>query len=167
MLGQLLITFAFLAKLAKLNLMPQLFNIIWTAGFMAMVLTACPSNSWDPDKQFAEQRRGQEEVLRIAQIEKSQNISKNLVRIERDALVHIQSGILISELNKVMGYRFEVLASASIPGAASVWETRRYRVGHLIASHFGQTSKEYEICDQDRELFTLTLANGVVRTMEY
>ena len=145
--------------------MPQLMNIIWTAGFMAMVLTGCRDNSWDPDKQFAEQRRVQEEAIRKAQIEKSQNSSKNVVRIERDALVRIQSGIPISELNKVMGYRFEVLAS--IPDAASVWETRRYRVGHLIASHFGQTSKEFEICDQDRELFTLTLANGVVRTVEY
>ena len=132
---------------------------------MAMVLTACRYNSWDPDKQFAEQRRVQEEAIRKAQIEKSQNTSKNVVRIERDALVRIQSGIPISELNKVMGYRFEVLAS--IPDAASVWETRRYRVGHLIASHFGQTSKEFEICDQDRELFTLTLASGVVRTVEY
>ena len=132
---------------------------------MAMVLTACRYNSWDPDKQFAEQRRVQEEAIRKAQIEKSQNSSKNVVRIERDALVRIQSGIPISELNKIMGYRFEVLAS--IPDAASVWETRRYRVGHLIASHFGQTSKEFEICDQDRELFTLTLANGVVRTVEY
>ena len=132
---------------------------------MAIVLTACRSNSWDPDKQFAEQRRVQEDAIRKAQIEKSQNSSKNVVRIERDALVRIQSGIPISELNKVMGYRFEVLAS--IPDAASVWETRRYRVGHLIASHFGQTSKEFEICDQDRELFTLTLANGVVRTVEY
>ena len=140
-------------------------TIIWTAGFMAIVLTACRSNSWDPDKQFAEQRRVQEEAIRKAQIEKSQNSSKNVVRIERDALVRIQSGIPISELNKIMGYRFEVLAS--IPDAASVWETRRYRVGHLIASHFGQTSKEFEICDQDRELFTLTLANGVVRTVEY
>lgn len=140
-------------------------TIIWTAGFMAIVLTACRSNSWDPDKQFAEQRRVQEDAIRKAQIEKSQNSSKNIVRIERDALVRIQSGIPISELNKVMGYRFEVLAS--IPDAASVWETRRYRVGHLIASHFGQTSKEFEICDQDRELFTLTLANGVVRTVEY
>ncbi|MDE0576243.1 MAG: hypothetical protein OSB39_04815 [Opitutales bacterium] len=140
-------------------------TIIWTAGFMAIVLTACRSNSWDPDKQFAEQRRVQEDAIRKAQIEKSQNSSKNVVRIERDALVRIQSGIPISELNKVMGYRFEVLAS--IPDAASVWETRRYRVGHLIASHFGQTSKEFEICDQDRELFTLTLANGVVRTVEY
>jgi hypothetical protein len=145
--------------------MPQLMTIIWTAGFMAIVLTACRSNSWDPDKQFAEQRRVQEDAIRKAQIEKSQNSSKNIVRIERDALVRIQSGIPISELNKVMGYRFEVLAS--IPDAASVWETRRYRVGHLIASHFGQTSKEFEICDQDRELFTLTLANGVVRTVEY
>ncbi len=132
---------------------------------MAIVLTACRYNSWDPDKQFAEQRRVQEDAIRKAQIEKSQNSSKNVVRIERDALVRIQSGIPISELNKVMGYRFEVLAS--IPDAASVWETRRYRVGHLIASHFGQTSKEFEICDQDRELFTLTLANGVVRTVEY
>ena len=140
-------------------------TIIWTAGFMAIVLTACRSNSWDPDKQFAEQRRVQEDAIRKAQIEKSQNSSKNVVRIERDALVRIQSGIPISELNKVMGYRFEVLAS--IPDAASVWETRRYRVGHLIASYFGQTSKEFEICDQDRELFTLTLANGVVRTVEY
>lgn len=140
-------------------------TIIWTAGFMAIVLTACRSNSWDPDKQFAEQRRVQEDAIRKAQIEKSQNSSKNVVRIERDALVRIQSGIPVSELNKVMGYRFEVLAS--IPDAASVWETRRYRVGHLIASHFGQTSKEFEICDQDRELFTLTLANGVVRTVEY
>ena len=140
-------------------------TIIWTAGFMAIVLTACRSNSWDPDKQFAEQRRVQEDAIRKAQIEKSQNSSKNVVRIERDALVRIQSSIPISELNKVMGYRFEVLAS--IPDAASVWETRRYRVGHLIASHFGQTSKEFEICDQDRELFTLTLANGVVRTVEY
>ena len=140
-------------------------TIIWTAGFMAIVLTACRSNSWDPDKQFAEQRRVQEDAIRKAQIEKSQNSSKNVVRIERDVLVRIQSGIPISELNKVMGYRFEVLAS--IPDAASVWETRRYRVGHLIASHFGQTSKEFEICDQDRELFTLTLANGVVRTVEY
>lgn len=132
---------------------------------MAMVLTACRDNLWDPDNQFAEQRRAQEEAIRKAQIEKSRNSSNNLVRIEKDALVHIQSGIPISELNKVMGYRFEVLAS--IPSAASVWETRRYRVGHLIASHFGQTSKEFEICDQDRELFTLTLANGVVRTVEY
>jgi hypothetical protein len=132
---------------------------------MAMVSTACRDNLWDPDNQFAEQRRAQEEAIRKAQIEKSRNSSKNLVRIERDALVHIQSGIPISELNKVMGYRFEVLAS--IPSAASVWETRRYRVGHLIASHFGQTSKEFEICDQDRVLFTLTLANGVVRTVEY
>ena len=140
-------------------------TIIWTAGFMAIVLTACRSNSWDPDKQFAEQRRVQEDAIRKAQIEKSQNSSKNVVRIERDALVRIQSGIPISELNKVMGYRFEVLAS--IPDAASVWETRRYRVGHLIASHFGQNSKEFEICDQDRELFTLTLANGVVGTVEY
>ena len=145
--------------------MPQLMTIIWTAGFMAIVLTACRSNSWDPDKQFAEQRRVQEEAIRKAQIEKSQNSSKNVVRVESVALVRIQSGIPISELNKVMGYRFEVLAS--IPDAASVWETRRYRVGHLIASHFGQTSKEFEICDQDRELFTLTLANGVVRTVEY
>jgi len=145
--------------------MPQLMTIIWTAGFMAIVLTACRSNSWDPDKQFAEQRRVQEDAIRKAQIEKSQNSSKNVVRIERDALVRIQSGIPISELNKVMGYRFEVLAS--IPDAASVWETRRYRVGHLIASHFGQNSKEFEICDQDRELFTLTLANGVVGTVEY
>ena len=140
-------------------------NIIWTAGFMAIVLTACRYISWDPDKQFAEQRRVQEDAIRKAQIEKSQNISKNVVRIERDALIRIQSGIPISELNKVMGYRFEVLAS--IPDAASVWETRRYRVGHLIASHFGHTSKEFEICDHDRELFTLTLANGVVRTVEY
>lgn len=140
-------------------------NIIWTAGFMAIVLTACRSNSWDPDKQFAEQRRVQEDAIRKAQIEKSQNSSKSVVRIERDALVRIQSGIPVSELNKVMGYRFEVLAS--ILDAASVWETRRYRVGHLIASYFGQTSKEFEICDQDRELFTLTLANGVVRTVEY
>ncbi|MDA9962101.1 hypothetical protein N9D63_04365 [Opitutales bacterium] len=140
-------------------------TIIWTAGFMAIVLTACRSNSWDPDKQFAEQRRVQEEAIRKAQIEKSQNSSKNVVRVESVALVRIQSGIPISELNKIMGYRFEVLAS--IPDAASVWETRRYRVGHLIASHFGQTSKEFEICDQDRELFTLTLANGVVRTVEY
>jgi len=140
-------------------------NILWTAGFMAMALTACRYNSWDPDKQFAEQRRVQEEAIRKAQIEKNQNISKNVVRLERDALVRIQSGIPISELNKVMGYRFEVLASIS--DAASVWETRRYRVGHLIASHFGQTSKEFEICDYDRELFTLTLANGVVRTVEY
>ena len=140
-------------------------NILWTSGFMAIALTACRYNSWDPDQQFAEQRRVQEEAIRKAQIEKSQNSSKNVVRIERDALVRIQSGIPISELNKVMGYRFEVLAS--IPDAASVWETRRYRVGHLIASHFGQTSKEFEICDQDRELFTLTLANGVVRTVEY
>lgn len=140
-------------------------TIIWTAGFMAIVLTACRSNSWDPDKQFAEQRRVQEDAIRKAQIEKSQNSSKSVVRIERDALVRIQSGIPVSELNKVMGYRFEVLAS--ILDAASVWETRRYRVGHLIASYFGQTSKEFEICDQDRELFTLTLANGVVRTVEY
>ena len=140
-------------------------TIIWTAGFMAIVLTACRSNSWDPDKQFAEQRRVQEEAIRKAQIEKSQNSSKNVVRVESVALVRIQSGIPISELNKVMGYRFEVLAS--IPDAASVWETRRYRVGHLIASHFGQASKEFEICDQDRELFTLTLANGFVRTVEY
>ena len=132
---------------------------------MAIVLTACRYNSWDPDKQFAEQRRVQEDAIRKAQIEKSQNISKNVVRIERDALIRIQSGIPISELNKVMGYRFEVLAS--IPDAASVWETRRYRVGHLIASHFGHTSKEFEICDHDRELFTLMLANGVVRTVEY
>jgi hypothetical protein len=140
-------------------------NIVWTVGFMTLALTACRYGSWDPDKQFGEQRRAQEEAMRKAQLEKSQNISKNILRIERDTLVRIQSGVSISELNKVMGYRFEVLAS--IPDAASVWETRRYRVGHLIASHFGQTSKEYEICDQDRELFTLTLANGVIQTIEY
>ena len=140
-------------------------NIVWTVGFMTMALTGCRDGSWDPDKQFAEQRRVQEEAIRKAQFEKSQNISKSVLRIERDALVQIQSGVPIAELNKVMGYRFEVLAS--IPDVASVWETRRYRVGHLIASHFGQTSKEFEICDQDRELFTLTLANGVVRTVEY
>jgi len=140
-------------------------NIVWTVGFMTMALTACRYGSWDPDKQFAEQRRIQDEAIQKAQLEKSQNISKNVLRIERDALVRIQAGVPISELNKVMGYRFEVLAS--IPHAATVWETRRYRVGHLIASHFGQTSKEFEICDQDRELFTLTLANGVVRTVEY
>jgi len=140
-------------------------NIVWTVGFMTVALTACRHGSWDPDKQFAEQRRIQDEAIQKAQFEKSQNISKNVLRIERDALVRIQTGIPISELNKVMGYRFEVLAS--IPDAASVWETRRYRVGHLIASHFGQTSKEFEICDQDRELFTLTLANGFVRTVEY
>ena len=145
--------------------MPRLIKILWTAGLMAMVLSSCRDNLWDPDKQFAEQRGVQEEAILKAQIENSRNISKNLVRIERDALVYIQSGVPISELNKVMGYRFEVLAS--ILNAASVWETRRYRVGHLIASHFGQTSKEFEICDQDRELFTLTLANGVVRTVEY
>ena len=140
-------------------------NIVWTVGFMTMALTACRHGSWDPDKQFAEQRRIQDEAIQKAQFEKSQNISKNVLRIERDALVRIQTGTPISELDKFMGYRFELLAS--IPDAASVWETRRYRVGHLIASHFGQTSKEFEICDQDRELFTLTLANGVVRTVEY
>ena len=140
-------------------------NIVWTVGFMTVALTACRHGSWDPDKQFAEQRRIQDEAIQKAQFEKSQNISKNVLRIERDALVRIQTGTPISELNKLMGYRFEVLAS--IPDAASVWETRRYRIGHLIASHFGQTSKEFEICDQDRELFTLTLANGIVRTVEY
>ena len=140
-------------------------NIVWTVGFMTMALTACRHGSWDPDKQFAEQRRIQDEAIQKAQFEKSQNISKNVLRIERDALVRIQTGTPISELDKFMGYRFEVLAS--IPDAASVWETRRYRVGHLIASHFGQTSKEFEICDQDKELFTLTLANGFVRTVEY
>ena len=140
-------------------------NIVWTVGFMTMALTACRNGSWDPDKQFAEQRRIQDEAIQKAQFEKSQNISKNVLSIERDALVRIQTGVPISELNKVMGYRFEVLAS--IPDAASVWETRRYRVGHLIASHFGQASTEFEICDQDRELFTLTLANGIVRTVEY
>ena len=140
-------------------------NAVWTTVFLTMFLTACRYNSWDPDKQFTEQRQAQEEAIRKAQIEKSRNTRKNVVNIERDALVRIHSGIHISELNKVMGYRFEVLAS--IPDAATVWETRRYKVGHLIASHFGQTSKEFEICDQDRELFTLTIANSMVRTVEY
>jgi hypothetical protein len=49
--------------------MPQLMNILWTAGFMAMVLTACRDNLWDPDKQFAEQRGVQEEAILKAQIE--------------------------------------------------------------------------------------------------
>lgn len=132
---------------------------------MAIVLTACRTNSWNPDEQFAEQLKVQEDTIRKTQFEKKQNISLNLVRIERNALVQIQSGILMSELNDIMGSRFELLAK--IPDATSVWESRRYRVGHLIASHFGQTSKEFESCEQERELFTLTLANGVVRTVEY
>jgi len=147
--------------------MLHLMHIFWIAGFMALALTACRKDSWNPDKQFAEQRRVQEEVIRQSEIEKSKITSKNLALIESGALVHIQPGILISELNKVMGYRFEVLATAMNPGAGSVWETRRYRVGHLIASRFGHNSKEFEICDQERVLFKLTLANDVVRTVEY
>lgn len=163
--GRSLITFAFLMELAKLNNFARYMNIVWTVALLTIGLNACRKSSWNPDKQFTEQKRVQEVDARKAQIETSQNISKKVLRFERDAFVRIQSGTSISELNKIMGYRFEVLAS--IPDAASVWETRRYRVGHLIASHFGQTSKEFEICDKDRELFTLTLANGVVRTVEY
>jgi hypothetical protein len=139
--------------------------VIWTVCFITIALSACRNDSWNPDTQFAEQRQIQDEAIQKAQFEKSQNISKNVLRIERDALVRIQTGIPISELNKVMGYRFEVLAS--IPETESVWETRRYSVGQLIASRFGQNSKEYEFCDQNRKLFTLTLANGLVRTIDY
>jgi hypothetical protein len=140
-------------------------NLLFVIGFMAIVLTACRTNAWNPDEQFAEQLKVQEDTIRKTQFEKKQNISLDLVRIETNALVQIQSGILVSELNDIMGSRFELLAK--IPDVTSVWESRRYRVGHLIASHFGQTSKEFGSCEQDRELFTLTLANGVVRTVEY
>ena len=131
---------------------------------LAVFFPAC-WRKWNPDEQFAEQMRTREEMRTKAQAKQEQEAKENLIKIEREALVQVRVGMPLAELNKLMGYRFEVLAS--LPTAGSTWETRRYRMGQLVASTWSPVSLEYGFCDKDRKLFTVTLANGVVRGVEY
>ena len=131
---------------------------------LAVFFPAC-LREWNPDEQFAEQMRVRKEMRTKAQAKQEQEAKENLVKIERKALTQVRVGMPLAELNKLMGYRFEVLAS--LPTAGSTWETRRYRMGQFVASTVGSVSLEYGFCDKDRELFTVTLANGVVREVEY
>tara|TARA_B100000959_G_C14811901_1_gene554167 strand:+ start:415 stop:846 length:432 start_codon:yes stop_codon:yes gene_type:complete len=129
----------------------------------AVFFPAC--RKWNPDEQFAKQMRAREEIYAKSQAKQEQQAKENLVKIEREALVHVRVGMPLVELNKLMGYRFEVLAS--VPTSGSTWETRRYRIGHLVASTWGPASLEYGFCNKDQQLFTVTLANDLVREVEY
>ena len=129
-----------------------------------MCLSAC-SKKWNPDEQFSKQKRVQEARRVQVHAKLEQQAKNNLIEIERKVLVKVRRGMPLAELDKLMGFRFEVLAS--LPTAHSTWETRKYRMGQLVASTWGTASLEYDFCEKDRNLFTVTLANAIVREIEY
>ena len=131
--------------------------------FACLAFTSCVR--WDADKYFALEKRAVDEKLQQENLVRLKTAEENLAQARLSALSGIRVGMNGTELQKVAGYRYDPLARTS--SSDQIWERRRYLLSHVVASRWGSFSSESKLCDQNVELFTVTLVNGIVREVDF
>ena len=131
------------------------------------VFTSCGKKEpvWNPDQQFAGQRQVLEAQRARAQRMRWVEARDNVKRLRADLLDSVLRGMTLRQLEERAGELYILLARETGPDGA-VWERRRYLFSHAVSSAKGPYSLEYQLCDKEEELFTVTVANGVVRVVD-
>ena len=134
-------------------------------GLVPLLLVKGCSRKWNPDEQFQTQLKERESQIEKVLLQRETRAKQNLAEMERKAFVEVRPGMRESDLNDLMGFRYVVMAS--LPNVNAKWESRRYFIGQLVASKYGYNSLEYQFSNKDRKLFTVIIAEGNIRKVEY
>ena len=134
-------------------------------GFVPLLLLQGCSRKWNPDTQFQTQLKERESHIEKVLQQRETRARQNLLEIERKAFVEVRPGMRETDLNDLMGFRYDVMAS--LPKENAKWESRRYFMGQFVASKYGYNSLEYQFSTKDRKLFTIIIADGNIRKVEY
>ena len=148
-------------------LSPKLY--VMRLGFGVQLIFACLTFTscvrWDADKNFALEKRAVDQKLQQENLARLNTAEENLAQARLSAMNGIRVGMNGAQLQKVAGYRYDPLARTS--SNDQIWEMRRYLLSHVVASRWGSFSSESKLCDQNVELFTVTLVNGIVREVDF
>ena len=104
-------------------------------GFVPLLLLQACSRKWNPDAQFQTQLKDRESHFEKVLEQRETRARQNLLEIERKAFVEVRPGMRESDLNDLMGFRYDVMAS--LPKENAKWESRRYFMGQFVASKYG------------------------------
>ena len=134
-------------------------------GLVPLLLIKGCSRKWNPDEQFQTQLNERESHIEKVVLQRETRARQNLADMERRAFVEVRPGMRESDLNDLMGFRYDVMAS--LPHENAKWESRRYFMGKFVASKYGYNSLEYQFSNKERKLFTVIIADGNIRKVEY
>lgn len=133
-------------------------------GLVGCCLGFCACGRWNADQHFEHEKRIRDNKLHEAKLIRTKEAEANITQVRNSAIFGVRRGISATELQEIVGYRFDPLARIS--SGNEIWERRRYLLSHVVVSRWGSFSPESKLCDKEAELFTITLVNGVVREVD-
>ena len=132
---------------------------------LTFILFSSCNKKWDPDQQFTQQseRIRLEQLSYQAQLEG--DAKQNLIDLESEILLNVRNGISIQKFNKLVGFKYSVLAHNIQIGKR--WERRVYRWSDIVESTWSTNSIEYKLCEKNRDFFIITTNDEAVIAVEY
>ena len=129
-----------------------------------LLISSC-NKKWDPDKQF----KDQSEKIRLKQqnyqAQLQQDAKQNLREFESKILLEVRKGISIQYFNKLVGFKYSILAQNSNIGKR--WERRIYKWSDIVETKWNTYSMEYQLCEKNRDFFIITSNDEIVIAVEY
>lgn len=129
-----------------------------------ILLSSC-NKKWDPDQQYTQQS----EKIRLEQKSYQAQLElvaeQNLMDLESEILLKVSNGISIQKFNKLVGFKYSVLAHNTEIGKR--WERRVYRWPDIVESKWNTYSLEYKLCEKNRDFFIITTNDETVIAVEY
>jgi len=132
---------------------------------LTFILFSSCNKKWDPDQQFTQQseRIRLEQLSYQAQLEG--DAKQNLIDLESEILLNVRNGISIQKFNKLVGFKYSILAHNTEIGKR--WERRVYRWPDIVESKWNTYSLEYKLCEKNRDFFIITTNDETVIAVEY
>ena len=123
------------------------------------------TQQWDPDTQFQNQIQTLKlEGERFKQV-RGQEAAQNLNTLKSELLLGVIRRMTVRDLDLLMGYKYVLLAQASQQG--ELWERRQYFWQDIVEGKWGKGSLEYEMCEKESVLMTVSVNSREVIGIEY
>ena len=129
-----------------------------------LLFSSC-NKKWDPDKQFTEQSEKIRLDQQNYQAQLQQDAKQNLREFESKILLEVRKGISIQYFNKLVGFKYSILAQNSNTGKR--WERRIYKWSDIVETKWNNYSMEYQLCEKNRDFFIITSNDEIVIAVEY
>ena len=129
-----------------------------------LLFSSC-NKKWDPDKQFTEQSEKIRLEQQNYQAQLQQDAKQNLREFESKILLEVRKGISIQHFNKLVGFKYSILAHNSNIGKR--WERRIYKWSDIVETKWNTYSMEYQLCEKNRDFFIITSNDEIVIAVEY
>ena len=148
--------------MTKTSLMGTLSTGIAT---LSLFLSLGCTQQWDPDTQFQNQIQTLKlEGERLKQV-RGQEAAQNLNTLKSELLLGVIRRMTVRDLDLLMGYKYVLLAQASQQD--ELWERRQYFWQDIVEGKWGKGSLEYEMCEKESVLMTVSVNSREVIGIEY